>query len=258
MSTASPRALAERLDVLEREARRWRLSALALALVLVAGLAVSARPGAHDRPAAVQDEVRTKRLVLVDGDDTELGVLEVDGNGNPHLLLRREVEDTTRVGLLSLSGPGLLVRDGRRGAFLGVDGRGASQLELTGDDLTQGARVSVQPDGSAGFYALDDEGRRRVGLEWLSRGHGQFTAYDEEGTLRVQSGIDPLGNASTVLFDPAGLPRLGQLVSAEGQPTLAGEDGTGRTRVQLVQGPDGSSRLEFLNEEGAVFRTLPE
>ena len=177
MTTTTDRALSSRLDRLEREARRWRAGALGLGLALVASLGLSAKdPARPASPSVVQDEVRAKRLVLVDADGAEAGVLELDGKQNPHLLLRKE----QRLGVLTLSGPGLLVRDGRRGAFVGVNTQGASTLELTGEDLTQGARVTVQEDGSTGFYALEKGGKQRVGIELLSTGHAQFTARDEQ------------------------------------------------------------------------------
>lgn len=262
MHRAQPRASADlstRLDRLEREARTWRRAAGVLGLVLAAflgSLSLAAKAPAGSAPIA--DEVRTQRLVLVDADDNELGMLELDGGGNPHLLLRKQLADgTLRSGLLTLAGPGLLLREGRRGAFLGLDGRRASVMELTGDDLTQGARVAVQPDGSTGFYALGEGGQRRIGMEWLSTGHTQVAAYDGEGTLRMQAGVDPEGNANNALFDTNGIPRLGLVVPVEGAPALASEDAEGRTRAQLTQAFDGSPRLEFLNELGDVFWSKP-
>ena len=256
MTTDIAHELRARMNCLEAEARRWRLGALGLGLALVGSLGLSAMAPAGGRASfvAAQDEVRAKRIVLVDADDNELGAIEVDGKGDPHVYLHKE----SRTALMTLSGPGILVRDGRRGAYLGLDGRGASKLELTGDNLNQGARVSVQLDGSTGFYALDEAGKKRMGMEFLASGQTQFTTFDKNGKMRSMQGIDQNENTSSVLFDSQGLPRLGLIVPMNGMPAFASEDANGITRAQIIQGFDGSVRLEFLSDDGKVRWVEPK
>ncbi|MFT5289071.1 MAG: hypothetical protein ACI8QS_000972 [Planctomycetota bacterium] len=248
--------LRARMNRLEAEARRWRLGALGLGLALVGSLGLSAMAPASSGASAApaRDEIRAKRIVLVDADDNEVGALEVNGKGDPQLHLHKE----SRTALLTLSGPGILVRDGRRGAYLGLDSGGASKLELTGDNLNQGARVSVQLDGSTGFYALDEAGMKRMGMEFLASGQSQFTTFDKKGKIRSLQGIDQNENTSSILFDAQGLPRLGLIVPMNGMPAFASEDANGITRAQLIQGFDGSARLEFLSDDGKVRWVEPK
>ena len=266
MKTAIEQELQSRLERLERSARRWRMGTLGSGLALLGALlpaamtpeAVTTAPRTSGpsagSPPGVVEELRAQRVVLVDDEGTEVGALELDSKGFPQLMLRR----AQRVGLLTLSEPGFLIRDGRRGAYLGLNSSGASVLELTGDNLIQGARVTVQKDGSTGYYVLDEQGRRRTGVEWLSSGHAQFSAYDATGTLRVQEGVDPKGNANNALFDGEGVPRLGLVVPTEGVPIFAAQDSLGRLRAQLIQALDGSTSMEFHNELGDVFWRKPD
>ena len=60
-------AIAARLDRLERSSRRWRRAAIGLGLLAVAAAAPASQPAA--------DELRTRRLVLVDAQGRPAAVL---------------------------------------------------------------------------------------------------------------------------------------------------------------------------------------
>jgi len=243
-----PAALAARLDRLETENRRWRRVALGGLLALTGFLGLGLAP-------RVPEELHARRFVLEDAEGKPTAVLEHDPQGYPILSMTRGSAQA----LLSLAGPGLLLRgpDGKRGAYLGLDGRGWTQLELTSERLFDGVRLSVKPDGSSGIYLLDENGRDRAGLD-LPRGRGAaFQVRDSDSKLRVQLGVDESDTPNVILLDRKGRRRQGMILDAEGIPYFAQEDEQGRTRVQLTELFDGTPSLKLLNGDGGSAFEAP-
>src|SRR5262245_8049600 len=211
--------LLRRIARLERENRRIKLGVgLAAALGLILLAAGSALPRASE-PAPVQGKtLEVEKLVIKGADGKEAVSLGLDPQGAPLLLLRKD----KATALLTVASPGLLLRgdDGRRGAFLGIDPRGVTKLDLSSEKLVDGVRLSVQADGSAGAYVLNNQGRERASMEWLSTGASQVTARDDRGVVRGFFGLDPTGNSSALLLDAAGRRRIGAVVQQDGAPLL--------------------------------------
>jgi hypothetical protein len=160
---------------------------------------------------------------------------------------------------LTLSGPSFLLRgpDGVRSVFLGLDSRGTTRAELTGKSPQDGVRLVVQPDGSAGVYALDARGVERAALESLSTGHASLDVRDPERHVRASMGLDPGGNSSLVLLDARDRARIGSVVDAEGIPSLSMEDQEARPRANLTMGYDGAPRFELLRPDGTPIHRVP-
>ncbi len=237
-----------RLERLERENRRLRLGACAAGLFLFAWAACSVAPQANSTLTA-------ERIVLVAPDGTEKAALELDSKGNPMLSLRNGQSSA----LLTANGPSLLLRgqDGKTGAFLGIDSKNTSRMELTSHRLLDGLRMSVHEDGSSGVYVLDVNGRQRGALEAFGAGGASLNFRDGQGRVRGQIGVDPSNLPNVILLDENGARRLGMLVQAEGEPLLEVADERGQPRAQLTTLFDGSPRLEFRREDGSVLSQVP-
>ena len=236
------RSLELRLASLERENRRWRRLGLGGLLALLTLLGAGLAPGAG------RDTVEATRFVLRDAGGAETVVLESDANGFPILNMRKGKSQA----LLALAGPGLLLRgeDGKRGAYLGLDGNGSTTLELTSEKLFDGVRVRVKPDGSSGVYLLDENGRDRAAMDLPRGGGAAYQVRDSESRLRAQLGVDAKDTPNVILLDTFGRRRQGMIVDGEGLPLFAQEDERGRTRVELGTLFDGTPSLKLLNADG--------
>ncbi|NOT29049.1 MAG: hypothetical protein HOP15_01230 [Planctomycetes bacterium] len=237
-----------RLDRLERENRRLRLAACASGFFLFAWTACSLVP-------RVPNTLAAERIVLLAPDGSEKATLELDSKGNPMLSLRNGQSSA----LLTTNGPSLLLRgqDGKTGAFMGIDSRNTSRMELTSHRLLDGVRLSAHEDGSSGVYVLDVNGRERGALEAFGSGGAGLNFRDGQGRVRGQIGIDPANLPNLILLDPNGARRLGMLLQAEGEPLLELADERGQPRARLATLFDGSPQLEFRREDGGVLAQVP-
>lgn len=250
MLHAQPSALDvhDRLARLERDNRRYKLAAAVAGLTCFAWVACGIGSLSGSTLAA-------ERLVLLGADGSEKAVLESDPRGNPMLTLR----NGKAFALLTTEGPSLLLRgqDGKTGAFMGIDSKNTSRLELTSHRLLDGVRLSTHEDGSSGVYVLDAGGRQRGSLESFSTGGAALNFRDGSGRMRSSLGIDPASLPNLVLLDEDGGRRLGLLVQADGNSLFEVADERGRTRVQLATLFDGSPLLEMKKDDGSVTFQAP-
>lgn len=234
--------LERRLERLERANRRWRNLAALAGLLLCASVAA----GLGRVPSVIEAE----RFVLKGADGAELAVLGVDQVGSPMLLLEHDKANA----LLTLSGPALSLRadDGKRGAFIGVDTKGESRLELRSERYLDGVRLVSKADGGSGMYLLDRDGHERGTAELTAEGHVLFTVRDAGRRVRGSFGLDANSIPNLVLLDALGRRRVGMLVQNddEGRPLFALEDGLGRTRAELTLDRDGSPSLALTRPDG--------
>jgi hypothetical protein len=246
-SVSTPNVLS-RLERLERENRRYKLAAAASGLMLFAWTACSIAPQEKTTLAA-------ERLVLLAPDGSEKAALELDSEGNPMLYLRNGEASA----ILTTNGPSMLLRgpDGRTSAFMGIDSKNTSRLELTSAKLLDGVRLSTHEDGSCGVYVLDENGRKRGAMEALGSGGAGISFLDDQGRMRNQLGLDPAGISNLVFLDSRGNRRMGMLIQEDGAPLLEVADDLGRTRARLTTLFDGSPQLEMLREDGASSFVAP-
>lgn len=128
-------SIENRLAALERSARRWRVAALLLAVGMVAAIGLGA---AKDKP--IQDEVRTRKLVVVDDKGEAVGLLLSDGKQNMLTLKSGAAAITFSVasdgvGMLTTSpngsrGFGMLVAD--QGSTFSLVTKGREQIQMGG------------------------------------------------------------------------------------------------------------------------------
>ena len=240
--------IATRIECLERENRRWRRGTVLLSVAMLSAITLSlARPD--------DGLLEGKGLVLRDDAGVEYASLQLDSQGTPLLLIRKDESHAA----ITLSGPALHLRapDGKRSVFLGVDTRGKTKLELTGENVMSGVRAVVHEDESSGVYLLDQEGYDRVTMETHPDAGSLVSLRGERSSLRAAFGLDQRGNASAILLDTSGRRRVGMLVQADGTPLVSIEDELGRPRANLTMKFDGTPRLEMLREDGQPSFTAP-
>jgi hypothetical protein len=238
----------DRLDHLERANRRYRLVLLAAGFLCLGWTACGVGP-------QVKDQLSAGRFVLTAADGSEKATLELDQKGNPMLVLRNGQSSVH----VTTNGPSVLLRgpDGKTGAFMGIDSKNTSRIELTSHRLLDGVRLSAHENGSSGVYVLDVNGRERGGLESFEKGGAALSFRDGQGRVRGHLGLDESNLPNVILLDEAGARRLGMLVQEDGNGLLEVADRRGQPRVQVSTLFDGSPRVELRREDGSVSFEAP-
>lgn len=238
----------DRLGRLERTNQRYRLALAAVGLLGFGWAACSVGPQAKNVLSA-------ERFVLVDAEGKEKAILELDSKGNPLLQMRNGQSSA----FLTTNGPSLLLRgqDGKTGAFMGIDSKNSSRLELCSHRLLDGVRLSAHEDGSSGAYVLDVNGRERGGLESYATGGAALNFRDGQGGMRGHMGLDEAGLPNLILLDGQGGRRVGMVVQEDGNALLEVADDRGQPRLQLTTLFDGSPRLECKRPDGSASFQAP-
>lgn len=214
--------LQHRMTRLERTNRRMRTVGLLAAI----GLAGVAALGAATRTEPV-DEIRTKRVVVVDDQNVPRATLGLTAHGVAGLRLYDE-QQRELVGLEVLPGsvPSL--------TFFGPDGHTAAWL-IAWPDVTTG-------------LAFGDERGNAVALV-TERDRMRLTMSDSNGITRSEltAGLDEL--PGLLLTDANGLPRAELSLNEDEDPQLLFGDqyGVDRARLALDQ---GQPTIELLDEMG--------
>ncbi len=252
-------SLLQRVERLERQNRRLRFSLLAGGLGLFLAAATGSSPWIESGPGAemggIPDVVEAERIVLRGANGEEACVIGVDNKGFPQLIMRKDKSHA----IMTLNGPGLLLRgaDGKRSAFMGMDTRGMTTLSLTSERLIDGVKLAVKPDGAAGLYLLDQDGRDRLGLEASKNSGANIVLRNPQGRIRTSLGIDPHEIPALLFFDQEGRRRTGILVDESGKPLLAIEDERGNPRLEITSHFDGSGLIRLLREDGGLVFEAP-
>jgi len=233
----------QRLERLERSNRRWKQIGSGLALGLLGMLSLGFM-------APREGVLKGQSLELSLPDGEVYASIKLDPKGFPLLHMTKGKS----YALVSMQGPVLHMRgeEAHRSAYLGIDGTGHSKLELTANSTLDGARVTVKPDGTAGFYGLDDKGYDRFSLETTIHGNTSLNLYGPQRMLRSANALDAKGNASQMILDSSGRRRIGMVVLPDGNPTLTMTDEEERPRLNLSMDWDGTSKVEFLRADGQV------
>jgi hypothetical protein len=161
MNESTHEAIIQRLARLEQENRRWKM--LGLCAVVLLGLVVLL--GATT--SKVVQEIRTKRLILLDKDGRERAKLEMHSErGGPYL--------------------DLYDKDGRVGASLSITSTGGSFLSLLSKDESD-AKVSLSVGGDgAGLWMSDRNALILLGAK-KDQTHAHFsgTGSSNAGVLSI-------------------------------------------------------------------------
>ncbi len=161
--------LEARLADLERDVQHFRRRSRRDRWIVggMAGVVAMLVIGGSGEPANVLDEVRTKRLVVIDDKGKSRAILTLVSNGSPVLGLW----DDKNKSRMSLT--------------LGPDGSPA--LALRDDNGTDRAGLTVLPSGNPALSLSDDNGNTRVFLS-LSDGSPRLRLADGNGQGRVGIG----------------------------------------------------------------------
>jgi len=165
--------LAQRLEKLERQNRRFRIGALLLVLIVGSLVVIGARPA---------NIVQAEKFVLVDQSGRTMATLGPDANGLP----------------------GLSVKDmssGKERVWLGLWGKGKEVgLGLYDQNSKERSRLGILADGTTRLSISDDAGNLRA---WLGQsGNGRESGvgfYDGNEKERAWMGVAG-GTAPRVIF----------------------------------------------------------
>jgi len=176
----------QRVARLERERRAWRIGVGAV----VAGLFLA---GATASPGV--DEVRARRIVVVDAQGTERAFLGLGLDGSPELALRDA--------------------QGKERAFLTLGTGGSPWLALRDARGKGQAILSVLPGEGPGLALRDAQGKERIALDVLRDRNPRLALLHAQGKDRAILGAAELEGirtgvaerrpeSSLVLFDANG------------------------------------------------------
>jgi hypothetical protein len=183
MSRTTPAATeTDRIASLERRLRRTQGALFALALAAAGAImAAQADKPAATPPADVVDEVRTRKLVVVD----DAGVARIT--------IGQDAPGTQRRSRAA----GITIRDqhGHERGGMGTMDDGSAVLALdapagVGSEMPDRAGIAVWPDGSAGIILIGNTGRTVAQLRADAEGAGglQLLQWDtESGKVRTKT-----------------------------------------------------------------------
>ena len=158
--------IAQRLERLERDSRRWKamttLAIGALSLLLLIGAGKSGE-------TSLPHEVQAQAFVLVDRNGTPLARLGLLPHGAWGLGFYDQGKKSRIV--LSVEGDGassisLFGKDGKGSMLLSANSTGASALRLVDTQWKTRATLATWPDGSPFLQLMDREGKDRALLRY--------------------------------------------------------------------------------------------
>lgn len=182
MPRNTPAAETDRIAALERRLRRTQGALVALTLAAAGAImAAQADKPAATPPADVVDEVRTRKLVVVD----DAGVARIT--------IGQDAPGTQRRSRAA----GITIRDqhGHERGGMGTMDDGSAVLALdapagVGSEMPDRAGIAVWPDGSAGIILIGNTGRTVAQLHADAQGAGglQLLQWDSEaGKVRTKT-----------------------------------------------------------------------
>jgi hypothetical protein len=163
--------LEARNEALERQARRWRRAGAAALAVVGVGLLLGL-----DR--ADDNDIRARRLVLVDGDGKERILLDAEG---PQLVIKDGAgKDRVWLGLAKKgdAGIGLMDSEGRQHVGIGCGAKDGEVVALY--DNNQKLRTSLT---TSYLHFIDENSNFRIILRAPEKGRSEVLVLDEESQV---------------------------------------------------------------------------
>lgn len=208
-----------RLAELEREVKGCRRSAFRDRLVigglvaLVAFLVI----GATGQPAKVVDELRLKKMQIVDEKGATRIGLGTSEEGSPILAVFDE--------------------KGQHRIALSISDDGSTTMSLHDEKGTRRAQLGLSKDGTPNLGLCNQKGDTRWMLAMKADGTTGLDAYDEKGTIRVELALSKDGTPKLSFWDEKGMAR-----AILGAADMESPDGTKTTYPEstlILLGPDG-------------------
>lgn len=202
--------LEERVAALERQLKHLRI----LAALLGAGLVALLSLGATTNQPAVQDfqVVRTRDLLVVDGQGRVMCSVGEDGEGNGRLALNSRTD--------------------KQVFTAGADERGNGQL-LISSNADQGVfSAVVDADGNGRLLIGSRAQRPLVSAGADKKGDGQFLLFSGAERTALSAGVDATGNGGIVdLYNRAGQGVVQLSCDAQGSGMVGTYDAKGAGRA---------------------------
>jgi len=208
-----------RLTALEHEIKDCRRSAFRDRVVMggLAALVAVMAIGGMSEPEKVVEEVRTKKLVIVDDKGEARMTLVVLPDGMPRLSMSDEKgESRALFGLSTGDTPFLYMSDdkGEARMTLVVLPDGKSKLDMKDEKGHSRMTLMVLPDGTPILSMKDEKGNHRMTLVVLPDGTPRLDIKDEKGESRALLGgsdtespdgtITKYPESTLILFGPDG------------------------------------------------------
>jgi len=222
---------------------------VALGAVVLVALLGAARP-------KVPDEVKARRLTVVDQAGGPALQLSVDPEGNPTIALAHKAGSAdialkmTKEGVPSLvflggtasiTPSGLRIADsaGTTRATLETADDGTTALVLFDHSQQPAVRVRVPAEGPAAIEALDRTGARMIAIG-EEDGGARITLTGIRG--HAELGVLADGSAS-LSIDQDGKSRAGLSAASDGPVRLSLNDRNGRSRASITVQPGGATEV---------------
>lgn len=249
-------ALEKQVQLLRRASRRDRIAAIGI-IVLLGGL-LFARTGTAPK---LPDELRARRLVLVDANGLTRAAIAVTETGVPLFnLWDANGKVRLQIGLESDAARLLLIDEaGITRAALRQGGRfGGSGLDIQDEKGETRAGIGVGTAGDPALYMSGpkDGGRLSLGVSDFFGAHLHLS--DKSGIPHVLLSLDEKSISNLHFLDPRGKDRLCLGLSESGEASLVFRDDQMNARVQLGGTAASPTRsLRFLGKDGRVEWEAP-
>jgi hypothetical protein len=230
--------VAARVARLEKENRRFRRAAGALALALAAAFLVAARSTGRVRV------VEATEFRLIDSTGALRGTISADRSGAQLQLKDSTGKNRARLRVADDGTPRLELLDRMERARLGLalDKDGGAEAHLDDEATRARVKISTTADGSASVD-LSDAAKKRASLEVAADGTAGVAVFDAEETARVRASVAADGAPAVKLTDADGTLRasLG---------TIALKEASSGAAVRTQEG----SLVLFDKKGGVVFK----
>lgn len=230
--------LAAMARIFRRNTRIVPLSALVLVAALAAfGWANEAPQPPQEEKKTVSEEIRTRRLVIVDHNGEVRGAFGIMPDGESRLELRDKQSQVR--------------------TWLGQEAAGLPSLAVIGSDDKPLIELGSVEGKAPVFVLRDSAGKRRVAFGVDLTDSTFFMVNDNYGKKRCLISIDKKGPTQLTLFDTSAEPRASVSVEKNGTSGLDLFDADGRPCVTIQVDDKGKPALVAFDSQGKAIWSVP-
>lgn len=178
--------------------------------------------GTQATPGVAEDELRLRKLVIVDESGSERAILESSAEAGTRLVFRGKGNTVAATIGIEPGGPRVTLgkADGRPRAELGLGESGDTALILRDAKGRRRGGMIVSVDGEAGMALFDDSEDARCKLDLTRDGTAYLMLGDRSQMPRVVLSAAASGECAVALYGSAG-PRIRLELDAAGKATVA-------------------------------------
>ena len=223
-------SMEERINTLERSARRWRRVTIAMAVLATSSILLAMQ---SDGP----DEIVVRKMTIVDSEGRSRIIL--GGSG----LIFADESERPRIVMATLDNDAAAIQhfdpDGRRRIATSTFAQGGASVLHIDPDRRIRMETGTYPGGEARLTHFDSTGIPRLALSTDPTGSSSIQTSDADGIPRVVIATDNDGLAELRVDDQFGHTRLHDRVEADGRVSRK----LNRDETKQVSSPDSSREL---------------